>query len=119
MDKPSLSREEVNRIIAEKVMGYEMKSWGNAGMVLTCTKTGSPKPGFRPSSDLGSFNESFRAVSADLRDKCVRRWFAGTGPNDCPFNSKAKDEVVAWELAPIEDKARALAEALSTKGEEE
>lgn len=116
MDKPSLSREAVNRIIAEKVMGYEERMFGGAGKVWF--DGDRPIGMFRPSSDPDDFNRAFSIASdKGLNLHAIERWAEGYRWKVLEFNPQCA--ISAWQNAELETKARALAEALSTKGEEE
>lgn len=122
-----LTKEEVNRVIAERVMGWRDVGvdgkWDKDETVFWIAEVqGSTEkyiqvqPGYRtgyrfdPSENAAQFNEAFAKAGEELRCECVKSWIEGRDWVTGKFPTAA---IIAWQLASNEVKARCLAEAVT------
>lgn len=126
MTKDSLTKEEVNRVIAERVMGWRDVGvdgkWDKNETVFWIAEVqGSTEkyiqvqPGYRtgnrfdPSENPAQFNEAFAKAGHDAQVKAIRKW-----GHAHRYNGDIEIAAIrTWQLAPISEKAKALAEAVT------
>lgn len=116
MTRTQKTTEDINRVLAEKVMGWTL----SPGESYWCKFPGAgfsdsvPTSRWNPCANSYQFDKCFERASEELRCSAVYAWIyrvEGTQKADGDWLTSTQ-LIVKWQLASLEDKCRALAEVM-------